>query len=67
MAEELAVMPDGKPLADRKLEVPAFPDVMGPLMARRTRNVQELSFTDPGPPAVRGRIEVPVRPGEAAR
>jgi hypothetical protein len=64
MAEELAVMPDGKPLADRKLEVPAFPDVMGPLLARPTRATQTISLEDPGPPAGRHRVEVPVHPGE---
>jgi hypothetical protein len=55
-------VPEGKPLDDRKLEIPAFPDVVGGLMARPTRNTQELSFEDPGPSVTRGRVEVPVHP-----
>jgi hypothetical protein len=63
MEDLLAVVPDGKPLDARKVqEVPAFPDVVGPLLSRPIRNTQKVTFTDPGPPAAQGRVEVPVRP-----
>jgi hypothetical protein len=60
-------LPDGKPLEDRTLQVPAFHDVVGPLLARPTANTQKLTFTDPGPPATQGRVQVPTRPGQGGR
>jgi hypothetical protein len=62
MAEELAVMPDGKPLDARKIEVAPFGEVFAALATRPPRGTQVISFTDPGPPATQGRVEVPVRP-----
>jgi hypothetical protein len=63
MEDLLAVVSDGKPLSERTLqEIPPFGEVFAALAARPPKGTRVISFTDPGPPAAQGRVEVPVRP-----
>ena len=64
MADDFAVG-DGKPLADRTVEVDPFPGVLEALMRRPPRNSETL-FEAPGR-TEQDRVDVPVRPGDAGR